>query len=584
MSFIFGGNTGASFEDIQRKRAIAEQLLLANASTPRSVGEGLSAIGRALAARAIEKRTSRQDQENRAAFNAKWGALFGGAPAMGGGTSPSPGYAPAPAGPGAQVADDAMLALGRTPMRPYRDAIASIESAGSGDYSAVGPTHATMGRALGRYQIMEANIAPWSREVLGREVSPEEFLANPQIQDAIFDGKFGAYLKQFGEEGAAQAWFAGPGGVGKTERKDVLGTNVGEYGRRFMGALGGETGAPAQMDIGTLAELAGDPYANQGQKAVIEALLGQQLGMMDPLRQLELQKAQLELAQMQNPSEPEVLTERKALAAAAGLQPGTPAYAEFMATGKLPAGPDVPNLPTGYTWADPANPSAGVVLMPGYTPDPGVTVNVGDGAPGLGKLSTDYGYVLDPATGQPVIDPATGLPKAAPVPGSPAATEVAKAETTAATKQSGQTVASDIITTATKRALDANSQRVFGGVIGALQAYNPATPNAEVYRQVDVLKANAKVENLQAMRMESPTGGALGNVTEGETKMLADQAGALDPKSPNFERDVLDYTRNLLRTVHGDAAGDAIFAQMFPQADAAGPSDDDLFKEYGIAR
>lgn len=120
----------------------------------------------------------------------------------------------------------------------WRDAIASIESKGSGDYAAVGPRNAKMGRALGRYQIMEANIGPWSREALGRSVSAEEFMRDPSIQDAIFDHKFGGYVQKFGLEGAAQAWFAGPGGVGKTGRKDVLGTDVGSYGQRFVAALG----------------------------------------------------------------------------------------------------------------------------------------------------------------------------------------------------------------------------------------------------------------------------------------------------------------------------------------------------------
>lgn len=120
----------------------------------------------------------------------------------------------------------------------YRDAIASIESAGSGDYAAIGPKHRRLGRALGRYQIMEANIGPWSQKHLGRRVSVDEFMANPAIQDAIFDGEFGSYVAKYGPEGAAQAWFAGEGGVGKTGRKDSLGTNVGEYGQRFLKALG----------------------------------------------------------------------------------------------------------------------------------------------------------------------------------------------------------------------------------------------------------------------------------------------------------------------------------------------------------
>jgi hypothetical protein len=123
-------------------------------------------------------------------------------------------------------------------MQDYRNAIASIESAGSGDYEAVGPTHERLGRALGRYQIMEANIGPWSREILGREVTPDEFMANPMLQDAIFDGKFGAYVQQYGPEGAAQAWFGGPGGVGQLDRKDSLGTSIGAYTDKFNNALG----------------------------------------------------------------------------------------------------------------------------------------------------------------------------------------------------------------------------------------------------------------------------------------------------------------------------------------------------------
>jgi hypothetical protein len=124
---------------------------------------------------------------------------------------------------------------GGTPEQ-YREAISSIESGGR--YDAVGPTHPSLGRALGKYQIMEANITRWSKEAIGRAVTSEEFLGSKEIQDAIFDHKFGGYVKQYGLEGAAQAWFAGPGGVGKTNRKDSLGTDVGSYGQRFVKALG----------------------------------------------------------------------------------------------------------------------------------------------------------------------------------------------------------------------------------------------------------------------------------------------------------------------------------------------------------
>lgn len=113
-------------------------------------------------------------------------------------------------------------------------AIARIESAGSGDYSAIGPTHPRYGRALGRYQVMESNIGPWALAAgLGR-VTADEFLNRPDLQDAIFRHRFGLYMNRYGPEGAAAAWFAGPGNMGNMGARDALGTTVGNYVDRFM--------------------------------------------------------------------------------------------------------------------------------------------------------------------------------------------------------------------------------------------------------------------------------------------------------------------------------------------------------------
>lgn len=117
-----------------------------------------------------------------------------------------------------------------------RNAIASIESRGSGGYSAVGPE--TNGdRPYGRYQVMGKNVPDWTQKYLGKSMSPEEYLASPASQDAVFDKRFGGYADKYGEQGAAQAWFGGPGSVGQTGKTDVLGTSVGGYGQRYMNAL-----------------------------------------------------------------------------------------------------------------------------------------------------------------------------------------------------------------------------------------------------------------------------------------------------------------------------------------------------------
>ncbi len=111
---------------------------------------------------------------------------------------------------------------------PYANAISGIES--GGNYAAMGPETKSGDRAHGKYQIMGANIGPWSKEVLGQEITPEQFLANPQIQDAIFQGKFQQYVDKYGPEGAAKAWFAGERGMNNPNAKDSLGTTVSGYG------------------------------------------------------------------------------------------------------------------------------------------------------------------------------------------------------------------------------------------------------------------------------------------------------------------------------------------------------------------
>lgn len=125
-------------------------------------------------------------------------------------------------------------------LKDYQDAIAGIESRGqpNNGYAARGPVaNASGDRAYGRYQIMGANIGPWSREVLGREVTPQEFISSPELQDAIFNGKFGQYVAKYGPEGAARAWLAGEGGM-NSNIADVNGTTPDRYAAQFRTNLG----------------------------------------------------------------------------------------------------------------------------------------------------------------------------------------------------------------------------------------------------------------------------------------------------------------------------------------------------------
>jgi hypothetical protein len=131
---------------------------------------------------------------------------------------------------------------GTTDMSAYRAAIKAIESAGSGGYSALGPITASGDRAYGAYQVMGANIPAWTKQALGQSLTPQQFLGNSSAQDAVFDKIFGGYVSKYGANGAAQAWFGGPGSVGKGgNAADLLGTTGTSYVQKFNTALGNAT-------------------------------------------------------------------------------------------------------------------------------------------------------------------------------------------------------------------------------------------------------------------------------------------------------------------------------------------------------
>jgi hypothetical protein len=240
--------------------------------------------------------------------------------------------------------------------------------------------------------------------------------------------------------------------------------------------------------------------------------LGEQYGV-DPLM-FEAGMGDFALQQALTPSAPPEMTSRMRELAAAGIDFSSPEGREALLRGS------------------------------------GVNVNVGGGEVG----TIPQGYEL-------FTDPETGARRLQPLPGGP--------EDTQGEVDSARNTASNVIVTAATRALGAANNRSVDGVLGRVASIDPSTANAEVYRQVSSLQAIASAEALNAMRRQSPTGGALGNVTERELDLLRQQSGALDPASPNFERDLADYTRSLLRTVHGYEDGSRVFEEQLGGAFSA---------------
>ena len=117
--------------------------------------------------------------------------------------------------------------------------LASVESAGTPDpYKALGPTveagQYAGERALGKFQVMPGNVASWSREALGYEITPEQFLNSPDLQEKIVRYKTEQNFKKYGNaDDVASVWFTGRPVSEAQGAADVTGTDVTEYLRRY---------------------------------------------------------------------------------------------------------------------------------------------------------------------------------------------------------------------------------------------------------------------------------------------------------------------------------------------------------------
>lgn len=102
------------------------------------------------------------------------------------------------------------------------------------------------------------------------------------------------------------------------------------------------------------------------------------------------------------------------------------------------------------------------------------------------------------------------------------------------------------------------------GVGGVALSYLPTSQAAQVRRLDSVLSAMGSIEAVSAMRQASPTGGALGSLTEKEEALLKSKQGALDPRAgyDTYRKNALDYIHTVYRLVNGGDAGDRLYGQF----------------------
>ena len=104
--------------------------------------------------------------------------------------------------------------MGQPTFEQFFSAISEQES--GGNYKAVGPSVQGGHHAYGKYQVMDYNIASWTKKYYGKSLTPQQYLNNPKAQEAVARGVLQGYYNKYGAKGAAAMWYSGQSNPNKT--------------------------------------------------------------------------------------------------------------------------------------------------------------------------------------------------------------------------------------------------------------------------------------------------------------------------------------------------------------------------------
>ena len=126
LSYAFGGNSGQSYDELQRRRAFAEGLLQRGMSgQPKTAIEGINSAASSIIGALLARKFGAQDAANREKANQTALSLFGQPSQYGGGGASVPAYVPPDPNSPSQIGHDTMVALGKAPATPTKDEISA---------------------------------------------------------------------------------------------------------------------------------------------------------------------------------------------------------------------------------------------------------------------------------------------------------------------------------------------------------------------------------------------------------------------------------------------------------------------------
>lgn len=196
-------------------------------------------------------------------------------------------------------------------------------------------------------------------------------------------------------------------------------------------------------------------------------------------------------------------------------------------------------------------------------PQTNVNVATGSSGPQIGSIPPGHALHTNP----------DGSLELRPIAGGPAAREVAKADDATAEGVQQRAAGADIVSQDITRALGLMDSAVLptSGMLGQATSKIGGTAASDISSLLDTVKANTAFDKLAEMRKASPTGAALGSVTERELNLLASVRGSLEQsQSPEqLRRNLTRLNNTMLDIVHGPGQGPARIEG--PKAPNAGP-------------
>lgn len=150
-----------------------------------------------------------------------------------------------------------------------------------------------------------------------------------------------------------------------------------------------------------------------------------------------------------------------------------------------------------------------------------------------------------------IQDKETGAWSMRPVKGGPAALEIEAEQKKAEAATAQKKTYADIVVQDVDRVLEAVNKEGFPttGFFGSMASNVPGTPAYDVKSLLDTIKANVGFNKLQEMRAASPTGGALGQVSEMENRLLQAAIGNVEQSQ---SKEQLEYNLKRVKEIYLD--------------------------------